>query len=139
MRKIKKGKNYNKYILIAAIGIFSCMGIGYSYLQQSLNINMSLSKKIQDIDITDNVVTTGDGLYEDQYEDGRYVYRGSNPSNYIEFNDELWRIIAKEADGTYKIIRDEFLPQNYGYSKIEFDESNHRPTANNTYCTKPQN
>ena len=64
------------------------------------------------IDITDEVVSSGDGLYQDQYEPGRYVYRGSNPDNYIQFNNELWRIIAKETDGTYKIIRDELLPQN---------------------------
>ena len=88
---------------------FLFMGIGYSYLQQTLNVNMSLSKKDQVIDITDNVVSSGDGLYEDQYEDGRYIYRGSEPNNYILFNNELWRIMAKEIDGTYKIIRDEMI------------------------------
>ncbi len=57
------------------------------------------------------VVTTGDGLYEDGYEAGKYTYKGANPNNYIEFdNGELWRIIAKEADGTYKIIRNDVLP-----------------------------
>ena len=85
------------------------------------------------------VVTSGDGLYEDQYEDGRYVYRGSNPNNYIQFNNELWRIIAKEADGTYKIIRDEILPQNANYTPMAYDVENHRLTENNTYCTKPYN
>ena len=99
MRKIRRRKNYTNYIIIACICIFSVMGIVYGYLQQSLDINLGLSKKA--IDITDNVVSSGDGLYEDQYEDGRYVYRGSEPNNYIMFNDELWRIIAKEADGTY--------------------------------------
>ena len=83
------------------------------------------------------VVTSGDGLYEDQYEDGRYVYRGSEPNNYIQFNNELWRIIAKEADGTYKIIRDELLPQNENYTRIAYDVANHRLTENNTYCTFP--
>ena len=83
------------------------------------------------------VVSSGDGLYQDQYEDGRYVYRGSNPDNYIQFNDELWRIIAKETDGTYKIIRDELLPQNANYTTMAYDERNHRLTENNTYCTKP--
>ncbi len=137
MRKIKRKKNYNLYILVACVGILSVMGIGYSYLQETLSINMSLSKKDQGIDITDDVVTTGDGLYEDQYEDGRYIYRGSNPDNYIQFNNELWRIVAKEADGTYKIIRDELLPQNEGYTKMAYDEANHRTTENNTYCTNP--
>ena len=82
MRKIRRRRrNYNNYIIIACICVFSVMGIGYGYLQQSLDINMGLSKKV--IDITDNVVTSGDGLYEDQYEDGRYVYRGSEPNNYM--------------------------------------------------------
>ena len=133
MRKIKRRKNYTKYLIITTICVFSCMGIGYSYLQENLNINMSLSKKR--IDITDNVVASGDGVYEDKYESGRYIYRGSNPNNYIEFNDELWRIIAKETDGTYKIIRDELLPQNDGYTKMSYDEAYHRSTENNTYCT----
>ena len=86
---------------------------------------------------TVEVVTSGDGLYEDQYETGRYIYRGSNPNNYIQFNNELWRIVAKESDGTYKIIRDELLPQNEGYTFMAYDEANHRATENNTYCTHP--
>ena len=84
------------------------------------------------------LVTSGDGLYEDQYESGRYIYRGSEPNNYIQFNNELWRIVAKETDGTYKIVRDELLPQNEGYTFMVYDEANHRLTENNTYCTYPQ-
>ena len=83
------------------------------------------------------VVASGDGLYEDQYETGRYIYRGSNPDNYIQFNNELWRIVAKETDGTYKIVRDELLPQNENYTTMAYDEANHRSTENNTYCTNP--
>ena len=130
MRKIRRRKNYTNYIIIACICIFSVMGIGYGYLQQSLDINMSLSRKnIVDIAGQDvDVVTSGDGLYEDSYENGRYVYKGNNPNNYIEFNGELWRIIAKETDGTYKIIRDQ-LSENRA-----FDEENYRTTANNTFC-----
>ena len=77
------------------------------------------------------LVESGDGLYADEYESGRLIYRGQNPNNYIMFNNELWRIIAKETDGTYKIIRNETL------SNRAYDEANHRSTANNTYCTKP--
>ena len=82
-------------------------------------------------DLKELVVTEGDGLYEDTYEPDRLIYRGSNPNNYIMFNDELWRIIAKEADGTYKIIRNDTLPNR------AFDEANHRSTVNNTYCQAP--
>ena len=27
------------------------------------------------------LVSSGDGLYEDQYESGRYIYRGQSPNN----------------------------------------------------------
>ena len=77
------------------------------------------------------LVESGDGLYEDSYEAGRLIYRGQNPDNYITFNNETWRIVAKETDGTYKIIRNETLPNR------AYDEENHRSTANNTYCTDP--
>ena len=79
------------------------------------------------------LVSSGDGLYEDQYENGRYIYRGQSPNNYVEFNNELWRIIAKETDGTYKIIRDEVLP-----GTMVFDTIGYRSYENNTYCTSLQ-
>ena len=81
----------------------------------------------QEVDVMKN----GDGLYADEYEAGRYVYRGQNPDNYIMFNDELWRIIAKEADGTYKIIRNDILEDR------AYDEANHRSTEKNSYCNNP--
>ena len=45
-----------------------------------------------------DIVSGGYGLYADEYESGRYIYRGQDPDNYIMFNDELWRIIAKEHE-----------------------------------------
>ena len=79
------------------------------------------------------LVSSGDGLYVDSYESGRYIYRGQSPNNYVEFNNELWRIIAKETDGTYKIIRDEVLP-----GTMTFDSVGYRSYENNTYCTDLQ-
>ena len=73
------------------------------------------------------------GLYADEYEPGRYIYRGQDPDNYITFNNETWRIIAKETDGTYKIIRNDVL------ANRAFDEANHRSTEKNSYCTNLQN
>ena len=77
------------------------------------------------------IVDSGDGLYKDTYEEGRLIYRGQNPNNYITFNGETWRIIAKETDGTYKIIRNDTLPAR------AFDKANHRSTENNSYCDEP--
>ena len=56
-----------------------------------------------------DLVSGGDGLYKDEYENGRYVYKGANPNNYITFNNEMWRILSIEADGRIKIVRDELL------------------------------
>ena len=79
-----------------------------------------------------DIVSGGNGLYKDEYESGRLIYRGQDPNNYITFNGETWRIIAKEADGTYKIIRNEVL------ANRAYDEANHRSTANNSYCDNPR-
>ena len=77
------------------------------------------------------LVESGDGLYEDSYEAGRLIYRGQNPNNYITFNGETWRIVAKETDGTYKIIKNDVL------ANRAFDEANHRSREDNSYCTSP--
>ena len=54
-------------------------------------------------------VTEGAGLYADTYEEGRYIYKGANPNNYITFNNETWRIVSVENDGTIKIMRNESI------------------------------
>ena len=87
-----------------------------------------LPEDIQIGEISVPIVMSGDGLYRDEYESGRYVYKGLNPNNYIEFNNELWRIISKEADGTYKILRNEILPK-----KRAFDSVGARTTG---YCSQ---
>ena len=102
----------------------------------SVRITSGVGKTAQveiakEVDLTDNTTTSGDGLYEDEYEDNRYVYKGANPNNYVNFNDELWRIIALESDNTMKIVRNATL------SNMAWDSSNSnnwaRPATLNTY------
>ena len=127
-RNLKKQK---RIIIVSSLCLLLCLCVGYAAFQTTLSITAKGNIIDNSVDITDNVVTGGDGLYEDIYEEGRYVYRGQDPDNYIMFNDELWRIVAKEADGTYKIIRNDTLPSR------AFDEATHRSTENNTYCDNP--
>ncbi len=84
-------------------------------------------EKTSDI-LKKNVVTTGDGLYVDLTENERYIYKGGNPNNFIKFNDELWRIISVEKDGSLKIIRANVLDE-----KLPFNESS---LDNGSYCSK---
>ena len=86
-------------------------------------------------DILDNVeiVTSGDGLYEDEYEKGRYIYKGSDPNNYITFNGDKagWRILSLENDKTIKIIKNESV------TNMAWDDNRSenwaKPTSLNTY------
>ena len=83
-----------------------------------------------------NIVTSGDGLYKDEYEDDRYFYKGTNPDNYITFNNEQgqWRILSIEADNTIKIVRSESI------TELNWDSSNsnnwERPSTLNTYLNE---
>ena len=84
------------------------------------------------LDNTD-IVTSGDGLYEDEYEEGKYTYKGANPNNYVTFNNEEagWRIISINSDGTIKIMKNAII------GDIAWDTSNsnnwNRPASLNTY------
>ena len=71
-----------------------------------------------------NVVTTGDGLYVDSTIDGRYIYKGGNPNNYIKLGDDLYRIISVEKDGTIKVIKQESI------GSMAWDEQNARHSTN---------
>lgn len=47
MRKLKRKKNYTSYIVLASIFVFSIMGVGYAYLQETLTMNIHMSKKVE--------------------------------------------------------------------------------------------
>ncbi len=81
-----------------------------------------------------SVVTEGDGLYADTYEEGRYIYKGANPNNYITFSGETWRIISVESDNTIKIMRNESI----GDMAWDETDSNNwtRPATLNTYLNE---
>ena len=80
-----------------------------------------------------DIASSGDGLYADEYEDGRYFYKGKNVKNYVTFNNEAaeWRIISIEKDGTIKIMKDASIEQ----MKWDGSDSNNwdRPADLNTY------
>ena len=87
------------------------------------------------LDNTD-IVTSGDGLYDDEYEDGKYTYKGANPNNYVTFNNEKagWRIISINSDGTIKIMRDASIG-NIAWDALVSNNWN-RPATLNTYLNE---
>ena len=108
MRRYKRRKKQRKIVVVSLVSLLCIMTAGYAAFQTNLNISAKgniINKGIQPSDLLNNIVTSGDGLYKDMYEENRYIYRGGNPDNYIKFNDELWRIVSLENDGALKIIR----------------------------------
>ena len=77
------------------------------------------------------VVSENDGLYHDEHVSDRYVYRGANPNNYITFNNEAWKIIALESDGTIKIMKTESIGEFSWDTSVSYRWE--RPATINTY------
>ena len=81
--------------------------------------------------LKEHITTSGDGLYADEYEEGRYIYRGTNPNNYITFNGETWRVLSVETDNSIKVVKNSSIgniPWN-----AEGTKSWNAPASLNTY------
>lgn len=131
----KRRNNTKKFIIITSLSLLLFLCVCYAAFQTNLSITAKGNIKAKDI--TDNIVTEGDGLYKAPYEENKFIYRGTNPDNYIWFNEELWRIISKNSDGTYKIIK------NNSIGNMAFDSRGYRDASSNgaggTYCANSIN
>lgn len=110
----QKNKRNKQIIMVSTICLLVVMGVGYAAFSTQLSLKAKgniLKKAITPEKLKESVVDSGDGLYKDIYEDGKYFYRGANPNNYITFNNETWRIVSVESDNTVKIIRNELLTE----------------------------
>ncbi len=106
-------------------------------------INFGPSKAIADVIKNLPIVTEGSGLYEVSHSDAEityttelnainnlkqteYRYAGANPNNYVNFNNELWRIIGlvNTPEGSrIKLIRNEFLGRENEWDGYSWDSS----------------
>ena len=55
--------------------------------------------------ITASMTTTESGLYN---YNGKYIFRGENPNNYVRFADSLWRIVGLDENNNIKMIYSEW-------------------------------
>ena len=137
MRRYRsRRRNKQRRIIIVSIcSLLLIMTAGYAAMQTNLSINakgnviengMSAEAFIDSIPL----VTEGDGLYADTYEEGRYIYRGSAPDNYVSFNGKVWRILSiNTSNNTIKIVRSGILVEGQLYDGgSRFD---------NGYCNVP--
>ena len=104
----REKRRRNKKILITSIlCLLLCLCVGYAAFstQLSLKAKGNIKERNAAKQLIEKVVTSGDGLYQDNYEENRYVYKGLNPSNYLLFNGNLWRIVSVEPSGNLKIVK----------------------------------
>ena len=96
-------KKQRKLIIITSLSLLFVLTTGYAAFQTNLNITAkgNITDKEHIIMGGLKVYTTreNDGLYKDMYEEGKYIYKGGNPNNYITFNNEMWRILSIENNG----------------------------------------
>ena len=107
-------------------------GVTVNILGKKVEIGLSCSSSY-------GRVECDDGLYQDSNDKDRYVFKGTNPNNYITFNNEKagWRIISKESDGTLKIIRSTSIGNMPWHNECQYNNSEcHNwtiPASLNTY------
>ena len=128
----RKDRKQKKIIISLSVFLVLFLSVGYAAFQTNISLKAKGNIKEKPISISDlikTVVTTGDGLYSDTTETGRYVYKGANPNNYITLGSDMYRIISVESDGTLKVIKNGSIG-----SKV-FDTSNARySTVSTDYC-----
>ena len=112
---------YNPSVTSQPSNLESTLNVTLDYEQSDgTTVIPPAQESITTEDLKALAVTEGDGLYADEYEVGKYTYKGANPNNYITFNNETWRIISISSDGTLKIMRNESI----GNMAFDSDNSN---------------
>lgn len=91
----KEGANCPSYV------IATNMNGKYSYTPFiKCNVDIATTPTLMS-KITADMTNTGSGFYN---YDGKYIYRGENPNNYVKFADTLWRIIGLDENNNIKMI-----------------------------------
>ena len=114
------------------IGVVCLFSVGYAAFSSNFLVSgkgIIVEKPITIDELKETKVTGNDGLYEDIYEENKYIYRGSNPDNYIFFNNELRRIMSIENGNNLKIIRNESIDAQ------SWDAIDTRNVTTSNYCS----
>lgn len=133
-RTRRKREKYKKKIIVISVFLFLIiMTSGYAAFSTNISLhakgNIKCHPEIAKDKLLKTLTTVGDGLYKDEYEAGRYVYKGASPNNYIDLNDETYRIVSLESDNTIKVIKEKSI------GTMKYDSKNTRYSTNkNDYC-----
>lgn len=133
--KHKRGKQRN-VLIIGSLSLLLFLCIGYAAFSTNLSFKARGNIKCKSMGVSElkeSVVTSGEGLYLDSYENNRYIYKGSNPNNYVTFNNELWRILAIEKDDVIKMVKATDIGSR-PFDSVSGEDTGRRYNDDNTYC-----
>lgn len=138
MKKIRKyrRKTQKKILIIGSLSLLIFLCVGYAAF--STQITLTAKGNIKEVTASEFLrkkcnTTTGDGLYKDEYEEGRCIYKGVNPNNYILLDAEVYRIVAIEKDNRIKIVKNDIAT-----NTINFDDNDISRYNKDGYCTDSQ-
>ena len=131
-------KKRRSIIIFSMTGIVCFFSVGYAAFSSNFLVSGKgtiIENPITIDELKAKKVTEGNGLYIDEYEDNRYVYRGEKPNNYLKIENDMWRILSIESDNKIKIIKNESLGKKYWDSGVGVWGYNNwkRPAVINTY------
>jgi len=140
-RRHRRGNKQKKIIIFSMIGLVCLFSVGYAAFSSEFLISgkgtiVEKEEETAASMLIAKSVTTGEGLYADPVEAGRYVYRGANPNNYIwldlngdssKTDNETYRIVAVEVDNAIKVVAQNSI------GNIPWDTEGNRTASG--YCT----
>lgn len=135
----KKMAAQKRIVVVGALSLLLCFSIAYAAFNTTIQLSakgnikkVTAASKLRKLANAKSV----DGLYADTYENGRFIFKGADPNNYITFNGEEWRIVSVEYDDTIKIVRnsvlDDSLPWNAARN-LDWAQTSLNSFLNETY------
>lgn len=117
--------------LLTLIGIYGYRLIHYYRLEHPKKVVEETKNLSQTITTADHIVTTGDGLYE---ENKKYYFKGNVTNNYLFYSGNLFRILGVNEDNTINLITEKTVTSMiWGYEQESFKDSYIQSWLNNEY------
>ena len=135
----KRMKAQKRIVIISALSLLLCFSIAYAAFNTTITLRAKGNiKKVTAASQLRKLVNnkSGDGLFADTYESGRYFFKGEDPNNYITFNGEEWRILSVEYDDTIKIVKNAVLEDSLPWNtekNLDWGKSTLNKYLNETY------
>lgn len=135
----RRMKAQKRIIIVSALSLLLCFSIAYAAFNTQISLKAKGNiKKVTSASKLRKLVNnkSGDGLFADVYENGRYFFKGADPNNYITFNGEEWRILSVEYDDTIKIVKSSALEESMPWdteNNLDWSKSSLSKYLNETY------